>query len=135
MMTQTKTKTITSIVNNGEGQSIFSSREIDLNGAQSRLLSDQISALNFRIRESGASYASDWHVAGDPTLLVVLAGIMRIELRNGGMREFAAGDMFVAEDYLPEGVPFDDTLHGHRAEVIGDESLSMIHIKLDKRID
>lgn len=132
-MTQTKAVTIPSIVNNGQGQSVFSSREVDLNGTDTRMLSDQISAVNFRLRESDTSYSSSWHVAGDATLLVVLAGVMRIELRDGSIQEFASGDMFIAEDYLPEGVPFDEALHGHRAEAIGDQALSVIHIKLEKR--
>jgi hypothetical protein len=129
-----KNITITSVRNDGEGASLFSSREISLHGDTQRMLSDQQSAVNFRFRESDASYASTWHVAGDPTLLIILAGAIRIELRNGDTRDFFAGDKFIAEDYLSSGHTFDPSFHGHRAEVIGNDALSVIHLKLEKRI-
>jgi hypothetical protein len=62
-----------------------------------------------------------------------LAGTLRIELRSGETCEFSLGEMFVAEDYLAVGVQFDSVQHGHRAVVVGDELLSVIHIKLEKR--
>lgn len=96
-------------------------------------LTDRIDALNFRIRESKAGYKTDWHVAVDPTLIIVQQGIIRISLQNGDFKDFGAGDMFIARDYLPEHVSFDNTIHGHRAEVIGDQDLRAIHIKLEQR--
>ena len=131
--------TIPTVTNNGNDASVFSSREIELHGEASRALSDQVNAVNFRFRESDQSYGSDFHVAGDPTLLVILSGVVRIELRNGESRDFVRGEMFIAEDYLEEGVAFDDALHGHRAEVISEkmlegEVLSVIHLKLEKRM-
>ena len=124
--------TITSISNDGIGASEFSSREIELEGIESRRLSQQQQAVNFRLRTSDNSYESDWHVAGDPTLLVILKGVVEIELRNGKTKAFAKGDMFVAEDYLKDPQGFSDT-HGHKARVISDESLSVLHLKLEKR--
>ena len=38
-----------------------------MNGSPARFLSEQISAENFRLRNSHAKYSSDFHVAGDPT--------------------------------------------------------------------
>jgi len=127
-----ETTDIISICNNGDGESYFSSRSIDLDGDDHWRLSKQQSALNFRLRSSSAGYASDWHVAGDPTLLIILSGVIQIELRSGSVRQFKAGEMFVAEDYLEHGSSFKET-HGHRAEVIGDESLNALHLKLAKR--
>lgn len=124
---------ITCISNNGDGASFFDSREVQLNGDDNRRLSEQISAENFRLRTSGSAYSSSWHVAGDPTLLVMLNGRFKVELRNGESKTFSAGEMFIAQDYLPAGIEFDDTLHGHRAEVIGGDELRMLHLKLDKR--
>lgn len=123
---------IPSVRSDGLGASEFSSREIELEGESLRRLSKQQSALNFRLRSSDNSYASDWHVAGDPTLLIILKGAVEIELRNGKTKVFRAGDMFVAEDYLLSSENFSD-VHGHRAKVIGDESLSALHLKLEKR--
>jgi hypothetical protein len=121
------------VSNDGEGPSRFTCRTIDLHGSAQRRLSEQIPALNFRMRSSDISYASDWHVAGDPTLLVVLHGTVRITLRSGEHKEFSAGGMFVAQDFLQGDVAFDADLHGHRAEVIGDIDLSVLHLKLDRQ--
>ncbi|MGH1540301.1 MAG: hypothetical protein ACRBHB_07755 [Arenicella sp.] len=128
-----QTTKIPSIQNKGQGESIFSTRTVDLQGTQERLLSEQIPALNFRLRQSDANYSSDFHVAGDPTLLIILQGTLRVELRNGESREFSAGEMFIAEDYLSVGVDFNDAVHGHRAEVVGNKALSALHLKLEKR--
>jgi len=128
-----KVRQIPCVSNDGDGLSVFTVREVALHGSSERMLSDQIPALNFRLRESDATYSSDFHVAGDPTLLVILSGTVRIELRNGEYRDFSTGEMFVAQDYLTKGVVFDDMLHGHRAEVVGGEALSVLHFKLEKR--
>ena len=124
---------IISIDNNGGETSFFTNQDFILNGSPERFLSEQISAENFRLRNSHAKYSSDFHVAGDPTLIVILNGILRIELRSGKYHDFATGEMFIANDYLAEGVEFDNTLHGHRAEVIGDQELRALHLKLAKR--
>lgn len=121
------------IINDGQGVSSFSTREIALQGEPLRMLTEQQDCVNFRLRHSTADYASDWHVAGDSTLLVILKGIVRIELRNGMTKDFAAGELFIAEDYLLPEVVFDNTIHGHRAEVVGNEDLAVLHLKLEKR--
>ena len=121
------------VVNNGLNASFFSTREIALNGSPLRMLSEQQKCVNFRLRHSETTYSSDWHVAGDPTLLIILKGKIRIALRNGATKEFSAGEVFIAEDYLLPNVIFDNTIHGHRAEVIGKEDLSALHLKLEKR--
>ena len=126
-------KRISSVCNDGRGRSVFSHREVELAGTAERMLSEQVSAVNFRLRTSDASYASSFHVAGDPTLLIILSGTLRIVLRDGDSCDFSAGEMFVAEDYLMEGETFNDNIHGHRAEVVGDSSLSALHLKLERR--
>ena len=103
------------INNDGAGASEFGMREIDLNGTPERMLSQQIPSLNFRLRTSDTTYSSDWHIAGDPTLLVVLRGSLKIVLRSGVNRDFSPGDLFIAQDYLPQDIKFDNNVHGHRA--------------------
>lgn len=120
------------VVNNGVGSSTFSTQAIALHGDPLRMLSEQQNCINFRLRHSESAYSSDWHVAGDSTLLVILKGTVRIELRNGDTKDFAAGELFIAEDYLLPDVVFDETIHGHRAEVVGEEDLSVLHLKLKK---
>jgi len=128
-----KTVDIDCVSNNGLGRSIFTKRSVALNGTRQRMLSEQISALNFRLRSSDETYSSDWHVAGDPTLLIILSGCIRLELRDGQTRDFSAGEMFIAEDYLDKEIHFDTQEHGHRAEVIGEQQLNVLHLKLSKR--
>ena len=121
------------ITNDGKGASFFSVKDYQLKGSSERRLSEQINAENFRLRSSDSSFSSNWHVAGDPTLLVVLAGGVKIELRDGDYRNFGAGQMFVAEDFLVPGIEFDETIHGHRAETVGDDELRNLHLKLAAR--
>ena len=120
------------VTNDGDGPSFFSEKPVNLNGDDQRMLSEQIAAINFRLRESPESYESGWHVAGDPTLLIILSGCIQIELRNGLSKDFKAGEMFVAEDYLAKGAVFNE-VNGHRARVLGREKIQVLHLKLDKR--
>jgi len=130
---QTTTKKIASVTNDGHGASFFSAREIALSGSSHWMLSDQQQALNFRLRFSENGYESDWHVAGDPTLLLILRGSIEIELRDGSSKVFSVGELFIAEDYLDDGVAFDVELAGHRARVLGGDELQALHLKLSKR--
>lgn len=124
---------ITVVTNNGQEASFFTQKSFQLEGDAQRMLTEQIQAVNFRLRSSDSSYSSSWHVAGDPTLLVILNGVVRIELRNGETKDFKAGEMFIAEDHLAEGTEFDDSIHGHRAAVVGEMPISVLHLKLEKR--
>lgn len=133
MQTDNETINITTICNGGTGPSAFSTREVLLSGDEQRRLSEQISSVNFRLRTSNHDYSSGFHVAGDPTLLIVLAGRIRIELRSGEHKDFTSGEMFIAQDYLSDGIEFDDSSHGHRAEVLSDTPISVLHLKLEKR--
>ena len=126
-------KMITTISNDGHKASFFALREFELDGDSQRMLSAQIPAVNFRLRSSDSSYSSGWHVAGDPTLLVILSGVFRVELRGGKAQDFTAGEMFIAEDFLTPGIDFNDSIHGHRAEVVGEAPASVLHLKLEKR--
>ena len=123
---------VPTISNDGSGASYFGTRDIALNGEITRLLSDQIEAVNFRLRRS-EGYSSDFHVANDPTLLIVLSGTIRIELPNGESRDFTTGDLYIAEDYLEADITFDAARHGHRAEMIGDTPYTALHLKLERR--
>ncbi|MFT2096961.1 hypothetical protein ACMUMQ_01275 [Marinomonas sp. 2405UD66-6] len=113
--------------------SVFNDVVYSLEDYNGLFITDRIDALNFRHRMSQPGYFSSWHVAGDPTLIIVRSGVLRIALRNGEYRDFAAGDMFIAQDYLQDNETFDDDIHGHTAELIGDQPLLAVHIKLSAR--
>lgn len=121
---------IPSIVTDAQMRSVFSESNYPNSYRGGMLLSEQISAVNFRLRESAPGYNSDWHVAGDPTLIIIQQGVLRILLRDGQYHDFSAGAMFIANDCLPKSREFDDAIHGHRAEVIGEQHLLAVHIKL-----
>jgi hypothetical protein len=122
---------ITCISNNEQGISEFNEITFQKTDRKGMLLSERIDAQNFRLRESLPGYRSDWHLSGDPTLIIIQNGILRISLQNGNYKDFKSGEMFIAADNLPENMVFDPKIHGHRAEVIGDESLLAVHIKLE----
>lgn len=94
------------------------------------VLTNRINAQNLRLRESQPNYISDFHVAGDPTLIIVQQGILRITLQNGEFKEFSSGNLFIAKDYLPSSIEFNSSIHGHMAEVLGDVVFKAVHVKL-----
>jgi hypothetical protein len=112
------------------GPSIFNDVVYSLEDYNGLFITDRIGALNFRHRMSAIGYFSSWHVAGDPTLIIVRSGTLRIGLRNGEHRDFSAGDMFIAQDHLQADEAFDDQVHGHTAALVGDQALLAVHIKL-----
>ncbi|MEP0073547.1 MAG: hypothetical protein ABJE79_12655 [Marinomonas sp.] len=115
------------------GPSIFNDVVYSLEDYNGLFITGRMDALNFRHRMSQSGYFSSWHVAGDPTLIIVRSGTLRIGLRNGLYRDFSAGDMFIAQDYLHDNEAFDDDIHGHTAELIGEQPLLAVHIKLSAR--
>lgn len=116
--------------NAGTGYSAFIDQSYTLEDYNGLFISPRINALNFRHRVSKPGYVSSWHVAGDPTLIIIRAGTLRIGLRDGSYRDFTAGDVFIAQDKLPENAIFDDQVHGHTAQLIGEQELLALHIKL-----
>ena len=123
------------VIRNGDGTSrtgfsVFNEQEYALEDYNGLFITERMDALNFRHRMSEPGYSSSWHVAGDPTLIIIRAGVLRIALRNGEYRDFKAGDQFIAMDRLQDGEIFDDKVHGHTAELIGDQLLLAVHIKL-----
>ena len=121
---------ITTITTNEYGISIFSEEEFKVNQRGGMFLTDQIAAKNFRIRKSDVGYATDFHISGDATMIIIQKGSLKIELQNGESRIFTIGESFIAKDNLSENIVFDSSIHGHKASVYGDESLQAIHIKL-----
>ena len=121
---------VTTITTNENRISVFEEVAFDVNQRGGMYLTEQIAAKNFRIRKSNIGYETDFHLAGDATMLIILKGLLKIELQNGDYKLFSAGDYFIAKDNLPENIIFDSKIHGHKASVIGDELLEAIHVKL-----
>lgn len=119
------------ITTNENGITIFSTIDFSVQQRGGMFLTDQIGAKNFRIRSSAIGYKTDFHLAGDATLIIIQKGSLKIELQNGESQIFKTGDCFIAQDNLPNHIEFNNQIHGHKASVIGEESLQAIHIKLD----
>ena len=118
------------ISTNKSGISVFSETNFEVHQRGGMLLTEQIASKNFRIRKSNIGYETDFHLSGDSTLIIILKGTLKIELQNGEFKTFSAGNSFIAKDDLPENVVFNNKIHGHKASVIGNETLEAIHIKL-----
>jgi hypothetical protein len=121
---------VTTISTNKSGISVFSETDFEVHQRGGMLLTEQIASKNFRIRKSDIGYETDFHLSGDSTLIIILKGTLKIELQNGEFKTFSAGNSFIAKDDLPENVVFNNKIHGHKASVIGNETLEAIHIKL-----
>ena len=118
------------LVTSEAGMTVWTRRRWEKEARGGMLLSPRIDCSSLRLRVSEPGYQADWHVAGDPTLIVVRSGRLRIVLRDGSERDIGPGDAFIAADQVPDEHDFDPALHGHRAEVVGDETLEAVHIKL-----
>jgi len=121
---------IPTITTNENGISVFEDVDFSVQQRGGLFISDQIGAQNFRLRKSDVGYSTDFHLAGDATFISIQKGSLKIELQNGDFKIFNPGDCFIAQDNLPEHIPFDKKIHGHKASVVGNESLQAIHIKL-----
>lgn len=121
---------IPTITTNENGISIFEETDFSIHQRGGLFLTEQIGSKNFRIRKSDVGYTTDFHLAGDATFIIIQKGSLKIELQNGEFKIFNPGDCFIAQDNLPEHIEFDNVIHGHKASVIGNESLQAIHIKL-----
>lgn len=121
---------IPTITTNENGISVFEDIDFSVHQRGGLFLTEQIGSKNFRIRKSEVGYATDFHLAGDATFIIIQKGSLKIELQNGNYKIFNIGDCFIAKDNLPENIEFDNTVHGHKACVVGNESLQAIHIKL-----
>jgi hypothetical protein len=129
-MTVQQTLSVPILCNEKQHHSHFTDQLYFLDDYNGLLISPRQDALNFRHRISDPGYFSDWHIAGDPTLIIIRSGILRIGLRDNSYRDFAAGDVFIAQDKLVENTDFDNNIHGHTAQVIGNQQLIALHLKL-----
>jgi hypothetical protein len=121
---------VTAIITNDNGIAVFSEEIFESHLKGGMFLTEQIASKNFRIRRSNPGYTTDFHLSGDATLIIIQKGCLKIELQNGDYKLFNAGDFFIAKDNLPSTIVFDNTIHGHKASVIGNEALQAIHVKL-----
>lgn len=114
-----------------DGRSFWATTHWPIEERSGMFLSPRIGCSSMRLRQSKPGYATDWHVAGDPVLIIVQSGTLRIGLHAGDARDFHPGEAFIAADKLPKCQTFDSTHHGHTAKVVSETTLQAIHIKLN----
>ena len=68
---------VTTITTNETGISVFSETDFEVDQRGGMFLTDQIASKNFRIRKSDVGYATEFHLSGDPTLLIILKGTLK----------------------------------------------------------
>lgn len=130
MSDQSKHHRLPVLITGEDGRTIWSERAWPIESRSGMAISPRIGCSSLRLRTSEPGYTADWHIAGDPTLIVIRSGQLRLTLRDASEQTFGPGDAFIAADDVPDGQSFDAALHGHRAEVVGDETLHAVHIKL-----
>lgn len=126
-----ETQALPMLVTDEQGLSAWAEQAWPTEQRGGMILSPRVGCGSLRLRQSEPGYFADWHVAGDPVLIIVRRGTLRIGLRSGEARDFGAGDAFIAADRVPDGKAFNADVHGHTAEVVGDAMLEAIHIKLE----
>ena len=130
MSDHTDKHTLPALITGDDGRTVWAQRDWPIEARGEMLLSPRIGCTSLRLRKSEPGYTADWHVAGDPTLIIVRIGTLRLILRDSTTRDFGPGEAFIAADAVPEGEDFNPVHHGHQAEVVGDAALEAIHIKL-----
>jgi uncharacterized protein YjlB len=114
---------VTHIYTDAAGESHFSEIDYALhnNGDIGRLSVWQ-PATKLAFRETGADYDYDWHNAPRRQYIIMLDGHIEIEVSDGEMREFKAGDVILLEDTAGKG---------HRTRELSGKPRRSIFVALD----
>ena len=118
------------LITDNAGRSVWREIQYPIEHRRGMALSPRIETTSMRLRSSQPGYTAEPHLAGEPVLILIQQGTLRIGLPDGSSRDFTTGQAFIAADTLPAHQAFDPSHHGHTAHVIGDTPLIAIHIKL-----
>lgn len=125
-----ETLTVTLLETGADGRARFRDVVLPLpQGTPASRLTALAPSGGWQLRRSPAGFASGFHCTGEAQWLVVLQGRMEIGLRDGSTRTFGPGQFFYSGDTLPEGVAFDDAVHGHRSRLVGDGPLVTMFVR------
>ena len=106
-----------------DGESHFEDREVALQDrGMVGALSEIEPATGVVFRTNGPDYDYDWHNAPRRQYVITLSGAVEIEVGDGSVRRFGAGDILLAED---------TTGRGHISRAIGNEERRSIFVLLD----
>ncbi|MFW5695577.1 MAG: hypothetical protein ACOCYB_10445 [Alkalispirochaeta sp.] len=114
---------ITRIFTDSAGITHFEDGLIDLSSAgEIGALSDPIDTNRTLFRSTGADYDYDWHPTPARQFILMMSGEIEIEVGDGAIRRFVAGDTLFLEDTTPPG---------HRTRNIGAVPRYSVFIQTD----
>ncbi len=114
---------VTRIYTGKDGESHFEDLEIPLQDAGDiGALSETVNATGVIFRETDGDYNYDFHNAPQRQYVVMLDGLVDIEIGDGTIRRFSAGDILLAED---------TTGRGHISRAVDGKSRKSLFITLD----
>lgn len=122
--------TQTVLFTDSDGRARFKQETIALpHGTPQTMLSDVFSSGGYQLRRSPVGFRSSFHCTGAPQWVFILSGQMEIGLQGGESRVFGPGEHFFSADVLPDGVPFDATIHGHWSRQVGPDPLVTLFVR------
>lgn len=122
---------ITRFYENDEHVSVFSDIEVALPDTRTDAgwtfsLSQAFGADAIILVELPVGLNQDWHPAPNRQLVAVLAGRLQVEVAGGEIREWEAGEMFLADDTGGQG---------HLTRVLGDQPVHLLFVCLPNDFD
>jgi hypothetical protein len=124
------TFTQTVLFTDHDGRARFRQEAIALpEGSAMTQLSALRPATGYQLRHSPVGFRSAFHCTTRPQWVFILSGQMEIGLQDGSSKTFHPGQHFYSADTLPEGVPFNDQIHGHCSRQLGQEPLVTLFLR------
>jgi hypothetical protein len=113
----------TRIFTDADGVSRFADFDIPLSdrGDIGRL-SAWAAATGIIFRETPGDYAYDWHPAPRRQFVLILDGMVEIEVGDGSVRRFGAGDILLVEDLVGRG---------HKSRAVDGKPRRSVFVTLD----
>jgi len=114
---------LTRLFTGTDGESHFEDLDIPLkNAGDIGALSERVKATGVIFRETSGDYDYDFHNAPQRQYVVMLDGEVDIEVGDGTIRRFTAGDILLAED---------TTGRGHISRAVDGQARKSLFITLD----
>jgi len=113
-----------------DGRARFRDEPIELTeGKPQARLSALMQSGGYQLRHSPVGFRSTFHCTDNPQWVFILSGHMEIGLQDGSSRVFSPGEHFYSADVLPQGVSFDDKVHGHWSRQVGNTPLVTLFVR------
>lgn len=95
---------VTRLYTGSDGESHFEDIDVPLHdGGRIGQVSELIPAKGLMLRETAADYNYEWHTAPRRQYIIILKGGFDVEIGDGTVRRFLAGDMLLVEDTTGRG--------------------------------